>query len=139
MILIDTSPMVAIIDKGQNDHRRCKAALKALPPPLITTWSCITETMHFLKLLRGWEGQEALWSFIEQDKIRIHAPNADEWKRIRELMRQYQNVPMDCADASLVALAELTGSKTVFTLDSDFFIYRIHGKDTFNVTPIVTP
>jgi uncharacterized protein len=127
--------MVALIDKGQADHRICKATLKSLTPPLITTWPCITETMHFLKILRGWEGQNTLWTLIERDMIRIHVPNADEWKRVRELMEQYRDTPMACADASLVALAEFTGFRTVFTLDNDFYVYRIHGKDSFEVIP----
>ena len=42
---------------------------------------------------------------------------------------------IDLADASLVALAEASGVKKVFTLDTDFYIYRIHSKDSFDVTP----
>jgi uncharacterized protein len=91
--------------------------------------------MHFLKVLRGWEGQDALWALIEQDMIRIHTPNADDWKRVRELMEQYRDTPMACADASLVSLAELKGFKSIFTLDSDFYFYRIHGKESFEVIP----
>jgi uncharacterized protein len=128
--------MVALLDKGQGNHRRCKAAFKSLPRPLLTTWPCITEALYFLGELREWEGQKALWTLVEKDVIRIHAASADEWKRVRELMEQYQDTPMDCADASLVALAELKGLRTVFTLDRDFYIYRIHGKDTFDVVPL---
>jgi len=32
---------------------------------------------------------------------------------------------MDLADASLVAVAERLGIKRLFTLDSDFYIYRL--------------
>ena len=128
--------MVALIDKGQADHRRCKAALKILTRPLLTTWPCITEAMHFLRALRGWGGQKTLWTLIEKDMIRIHTPSADEWKRVGELMERYHDTPMDCADASLVALAELQGLRTIFTLDRDFFVYRIHGKDPFEIVPL---
>jgi uncharacterized protein len=51
-------------------------------------------------------------------------------------MERYKDTPMDCADATLVALAEKTGHKSVFTLDNDFFVYRINGKDSFVVTPL---
>ena len=56
-----------------------------------------------------------------------------EQRRIRQLMQQYHDVPMDLADASLVAAAEVLGIRQVFTLDSDFHIYRLHGKDAFDV------
>ena len=42
-----------------------------------------------------------------------------------DLMRTYQNVPMDLADASLIAVAESRGIFQLFTLDSDFYIYRL--------------
>ena len=42
-----------------------------------------------------------------------------------DLMRTYQNVPMDLADASLIAVAESRGIAQLFTLDSDFYIYRL--------------
>jgi uncharacterized protein len=51
-------------------------------------------------------------------------------------MERYHDTPMDCADASLVALAELQGLTTIFTLDRDFFVYRIHGKDPFEIVPL---
>jgi uncharacterized protein len=41
------------------------------------------------------------------------------------LMAQYQNVPMDLADASLVAIAESREIRHLFTIDSDFYIYRL--------------
>ena len=48
-----------------------------------------------------------------------------EADRMDALMQQYANVPMDLADASLVAAAEIRGIKRVFTIDSDFYIYRL--------------
>ncbi|MEN8445114.1 MAG: PIN domain nuclease, partial [Cyanobacteria bacterium J06555_13] len=42
---------------------------------------------------------------------------------------------MDLADASLVSAAERLGLKRVFTIDSDFYIYRINDKDAFEVFP----
>jgi predicted nucleic acid-binding protein len=43
---------------------------------------------------------------------------------------------MDFADASLVALAERRQLRKVFTLDRDFYVYRIDGKDAFEVLPL---
>ena len=65
----------------------------------------------------------------------VHAPTANETARMLELMAQYEDVPMDLADASLVALAETLNLKRIFTLDKDFYIYRINGKDAFAVIP----
>jgi len=50
-------------------------------------------------------------------------------------MEKYKDTPMDLADASLVTLAEEIGLKMIFTLDTDFYIYRINGKENFDVIP----
>ncbi len=134
MTLIDTGPMVALLDRGQGEtHHKCKAAFKSATRPFLSTWPCLTEAMYFLRELREWEGQKALWTLIENDVIRIHPPNAEELKRIRELMEQYQDTPMDLADASLVSLAELRSLRRILTLDSDFYVYKLFGKDPFEV------
>jgi len=55
--------------------------------------------------------------------------------RMRDLMQKYQNVPMDLADASLVALAESVSQQRIFTLDNDFRIYRQRDGKWFEVVP----
>ena len=42
---------------------------------------------------------------------------------MQELMLQYKDTPMDIADAALVSAAESLGYTSIFTLDSDFYIY----------------
>lgn len=58
-----------------------------------------------------------------------------EVPRIAALMYEYHEVPMDFADASLVAAAEREGQDTFFTLDSDFRIYRIGARGAFQIVP----
>ena len=42
---------------------------------------------------------------------------------------------MDLGDASLVVLAETLNQNIVFTLDRDFYIYRLPGNQGFQVVP----
>ena len=60
-------------------------------------------------------------------------------ERSARLMDQYADRPMDLADATLVALAEERGhrriSRRIFTLDADFHIYRIRGRQRFETIP----
>lgn len=138
MTLIDTGPMVALIDQGQEEaHRKCKAAYQSLPGRLVTTWPCLTEAMYFLYQLRKWEGQRALWNYVERGALFIHAPGEFEAARMRSLMEKYQDTPMDLADASLVAVAESQKLKRLFTLDSDFYVYRINDKHPFEIVPAI--
>lgn len=50
-------------------------------------------------------------------------------------MSKYRDVPMDLADASLVAVAEERRLTTVFTLDRDFRVHRLFGRRPFVIVP----
>jgi predicted nucleic acid-binding protein len=127
---------VALIDYGQGEaHRTCVAALKTILGPLVTTWPCFTEAMYFLGDLKGWNGQETLWQFLERGALDLHISTDSEAKRMRVLMEKYGDTPMDLADASLVAIAESQGLHRIFTLDNDFRIYKINGTIAFDVLP----
>jgi hypothetical protein len=42
VILCDASPLVALINRKDINHRRCVNALPGLSAPLVTTWPCFT-------------------------------------------------------------------------------------------------
>jgi predicted nucleic acid-binding protein len=51
-------------------------------------------------------------------------------------MKKYQDLPMDFADATLVALGEELDSNKVFTLDHrGFSVFRLNGKRPFEILP----
>ncbi|MDB9518749.1 PIN domain-containing protein [Roseofilum reptotaenium CS-1145] len=94
-----------------------------------------SEAMYFLSELRGWSAQAILWDFIKRKALFLYAIHEAEYQRMEVLMEKYQDLPMDLADASLVAVAESQKIKRIFTLDSDFYVYRLYDKDAFEVIP----
>ena len=139
-MLIDTGPIVALIDKAdQENHQKCSVIFQRLTEAPLTTWACLTEAFYFLFQIRGWNGQRALLFFLQRGAIRVYAPNDDDLLRIAGLMEQYKDTPMDFADASLVALAERAGTREILSFDDDFFVYLINGKDAFEVCPVREP
>jgi uncharacterized protein len=134
--LCDTGPLVALVDQDDAAHARCVAALSTLPAsPLLTTWPCFVEAMYLLWRAGGLSAQEELWGYLADGLVVLHTPEPGEWERMRELMRQYHDIPMDLADASLVVVAEQLSLRCIFTLDSDFYAYRVHGTQSFEVVP----
>jgi predicted nucleic acid-binding protein len=128
--------MVALIDGDDAHHARCAHALETLPPqPLVTTWPCFVEAMYLLHRAAGRAAQEELWGFLEDELVRLHETSAPERRRMRELMAAYADLPMDLADASLVAAAESLGLSRIFTLDKHFHAYRIGGGASFQIVP----
>lgn len=135
MTLTDTGPLVALFDEDDKYHAPCIETLRSLSKPLITTWPCVTESMHLLGRSIGPRAQDKLWGWIETDVITVYELSAKDRGRMRVLMAQYADRPMDLADASLVAAAESIGVKRVFTIDSDFLFYRLAGGNTLRVVP----
>ena len=68
----------------------------------------------------GHRAQDQLWDYVERGILVIHHHAAAEQLRMRALMRQYADTPMDLADASLVCAADALRQRLIFTLDSDF-------------------
>jgi len=136
VILCDTGPLVALIDQSDANYARCLATLKTLPAtPFITTWPCLTEAMYLLFRVGGLPAQDELWSFLVDGLVRLHLPEQREWQRLRSLMQDYSDSPMDLADASLVAAGEQLAVRHVFTLDRHFHAYRMNGQHPFEVIP----
>jgi predicted nucleic acid-binding protein len=135
--LTDTGPLVALINRNDPHHLECIEAVKGLPSgPLITTWPCFTETMYLLHKAGGLPAQAALWLIRKDRRLLLHHASEAEEVRMATLMATYHDLPMDLADASLVAAAESLPTRRVFTLDQDFHVYRLNGVESFEVVPI---
>ena len=135
MTLTDAGPLIAIIDADEPDHDLCLQALDEVTLPLVTTWPAFTEAMYLLARAGGILAQRALWRLVQTDRLVIAELSVSAVERSARLMDKYADLPMDLADATLVALAEEEGHRTVFTLDSDFRVYRIRGRLPFQTIP----
>jgi hypothetical protein len=134
LILIDTGPIVALFDRDDRYHSMCVELLKEIKEPLMTTWPVITECFYLLNF--SWKVQDDLWLFVERGGVEISSPDKETRIRCRELMKKYHDLPMDFADASLVALGERAGVSKIFTLDhKDFSVYRLKQRKRFKLLP----
>ena len=133
MILTDTGPLVAVLNRNDAYHRVCVDALRSLPAPMVTTWPVLTEAFCLLEDA-GREAQETLIDLVVRGRIAVY--DVADPRRVLELLRKYGDRPMDLADATLVALAEQLRLYRVFTLDrADFHIYRAHRRRAFDIVP----
>lgn len=124
MILLDTGPIVALFDPADRWHRPCVEVLKSIVEPLGTTVPVLTEAFHLLS--PGSAGSANLIHFIADGGLVLWFLDPETMDRAFELMQQYADHPMDLADASLVAMAEVENLHKVFTIDRrDFAAYRI--------------
>ena len=115
--LLDTGPLVALLDRSERDHDLvvgCLARLRGAR--LLTTGAVITETFYFLSDLKN--GPRNLAAFLEASAVEVRDVfSADAFDAAVELMTKYADVPMDFPDATLVWTAEQTGTERILTLD----------------------
>ncbi len=108
MILCDASALIALLSRSDNNHQRCVAVLPFLQAPLMTTWPCFVEGMYLLGRDVGWLGQKALWSYLENQDLLFYSFEASDIQRMRFLMEQYRDVPMDLADAGSISFMQVS-------------------------------
>ncbi len=101
---------------------------------VITTEAVLTETLYLVG--SSWKAQHICLEFFARGAFVLIPSSTASLKRDAELMKKYHDLPMDFADATLVALGEELDSDQVFTLDRrGFAVYRLHGKKTFRIIP----
>ena len=133
-VLVDTGPLVALLDRSDPYHVACQETLSSLDDSLVTVWPVMTEAMYMLRAY--WQAQDALWEMIDMGAVEIMPLGIEDLPRMRELMRKYRDQPMDLADAALVRVAERERLRRIFTLDRrDFQIYRPSRIGRFAILP----
>ncbi len=131
--MVDTGPLVAIFDRDDPDHARCAQAFKQVRPILVTTWPVITEAMYLLAFSR--RAQDGVLEMIQRGTVTVAPLAGQDVPRVRALMEKYEDIPMDFVDATLVRVAERDEIVTIFTLDTDFTIYRAGRGRMFTISP----
>jgi len=126
-ILIDAGPLVALFHTGDNHHIKIKDFLMMNNYLFISTLAVFTEVSHFLSV--NIKAQIDFFEWAMFHGVIIADINQNDLLRISELTKKYADLPMDFADASLVVAAEKTGIKEIISLDKDFDIYRLPGRE----------
>ena len=137
-LLLDTGGLVALLDRSQRLHAGFREFFERWKGSVVTTEAVLTESTHLLGRAPG--GREACLDFFLSGGATIVPASMSTLRRCRELVAEYGDLPMDYADATLVALAEELDTDLVFTTDQrDFGVYRIGGRRRFRIKPTPGP
>ena len=133
-LLLDTGPLVALIDRSERNHERCAAFFREFRGRLITTESVLTEAVYLLGPL--FSRQKPALDFVLGGGAELVPMMPALLKRCAHLMSKYADVPMEYADATLVAVGETLGIRDVLTLDRrGFSVYRYASRGAFRIFP----
>jgi len=133
-VLLDTGQRVAALDSRDKWHRACVKIWPDLITRCVTTEAVVTEACHLVG--RGRHSSSLPLEFLLRGEIPILSLPVGGQERAVDLMKRYAAVPMDYADATLVAAAEALGISEVFTLDRrGFAAYRRPRGARFTILP----
>ena len=130
-ILIDSGPLIALFDASDKYHTKSINFIKNNNSELITTIASITETLHLLDFNPN--AQIDFLEWLSKGAVTIENIEKDDLSRIKYLIKKYQDLPMDFADACLVFLGEKLNISEIATIDRDFSIYRLDGRKKFKI------
>jgi predicted nucleic acid-binding protein len=133
-VLVDTGPLVALLNERDAAHASCKAIAQLLPRPLLTTWLVLAEAAWLLR--RTADGPLHLLRLVEGGVVTCPDldPQAPGW--MASCLQKYADLKPQLADVSLVYLAERDGISSIFTLDRrDFSVYRINQNQPLKLLP----
>ena len=120
--LLDTGPLVALLDRRDHYHAWAVDQMRRLRQPLQTCEAVITEAFHLLRHLP--QSRVAILEMIADRVLTIPFLLREHHREVLVLIKRYASVPMALADACLVRMSELGSDSVVVTLDSDFRVYR---------------
>jgi predicted nucleic acid-binding protein len=135
-VLVDTGPIVALLSDRDADHKLCADVADRLTGVTFTCWPVVTEAAWLLRNLDG--GVASLIRYLDLKLIQLLELDSEAVPRIGEIVRRYDSLGVQLADAALVYLSEREGIDTVFTLDyRDFSVLRKRDGRPLRIIPAI--
>ena len=133
-VIIDTGPLVALLNKNDNHHDWAVAQFSMMAPPFLSCEAVISEACFLLQSFS--HGPTYILELLERQLIHLSFNLEVESKSVKYLLDKYQNIPMSLADACLVRMSEQISDSIICTVDSDFKVYRKNKRD---MIPVIMP
>lgn len=123
-VLVDAGFLVALLSRSDRHHPWAVAESKGAQPPWMTCDAVLSETFHLLGPL----GLGALGRMLRRGALIPAFELAADLERVLKLMEKHADVPMSLADGCLVCMTETVPDPMLLTTDTDFRVYRRHGR-----------
>lgn len=133
-VIVDTGPLVAILDRSDKYHSICLEALKIIRPPMWTTWPVLTEVAW---LIRNQPiGLRRLWTLVDTGLLKIAVLPDYCLAEMTTIQKRFSTLDLQLADISLVLVAERDGKISIFTLDRrDFSVIQKKSRGKLKLLP----
>jgi predicted nucleic acid-binding protein len=131
-VLVDAGFLVALLSRRDANHRWAAAEAPRFPPPWSTCEAALSEAVHLL----GARGAPGLAGLLRRGALLCPFHFGENVDAVLKLLEKYADLPISLADACLVRMTETLNDPVLLTTDTDFRIYRRHGRQAI---PCVLP
>lgn len=131
-VLVDAGFIVAVLNGRDFHHSWSVAQAPQYGPPWHTCEAVLSEAFHLV----GVRGSASVSELLRRRVVVAVFDLTENLEPVLKLLQRYSDVPMSLADACLVRMTETLSECIVLTTDSDFRVYRRHGRQ---IVPCVTP
>ncbi len=136
-VFLDTGPLVAILDKRDQHHLWAQASLSEISGNMVTCESVLSEAIFLTKdYVRA---VDSIWGMLNEGILTLESSFTDNREAILKRLIKYWDVKTSLADIHLLCLYDEKDDGVIFTVDSDFLIYKdSKGKPLHLISPYTT-
>lgn len=135
-LILDTGPIVALLDAADPEHERCVAMVDEVGEDLVVPAAVLVEVDYWLLKLCGYEAWKTFVEDVARGAYRLHPLTESTLLRAMALEDKYSSLDLGLVDASVVATCEELGEPKVATLDRrDFSVVRPRHRDHLTLLP----
>lgn len=135
-LVLDTGPIVALLDATDPEHKRCVKMIERTAEDLVVPAPVLVEVDYWLHKLYGPETWEVFVEDIARGAYRLHHLDEHELTRAAQLETEYASLNLGLVDAAVVVTCERLAEEKVATLDRrDFSVVRPHHCDALTLLP----
>lgn len=120
-LVLDTGPIVALLNGTDPDHARCSAMVAEVNEDLVIPSYALVEVDYWLRKLRDSQLWKAFVIDVAAGAYRLYHPDEDDLLRAAELEVEYESLRLGLVDSSVIVACERLGETKVATLDHRHF------------------
>ncbi len=121
MILLDTSGLLAAIDRSQNSHEPAARALREHPGPRLLSPFVLAELDYLLHSRVGQSAALELLREVSRGAYRLEPFSGNDVAAAEAVISRYPYLGLGLTDASIVVLAERHAASDLLSLDDRHF------------------
>ena len=121
MILADAGVLLAAANQDEDEHNACVSLLEQAAGGLLVSPLVVAEVCYMLGTRYGPEAEALFLDSITDGTLLLAKLTEVDTARMSALVRQYADLRLGAADASVIALAERLDITDVATLDHRHF------------------